>query len=87
MNMDYALCEGIKHSNTDGISGVILAYDVNCQYSINFRRRVATGPFLDFPAGLALLPAIGLFHVHGHQDDKISAILGMPPHLSVELGR
>ena len=68
MNMDYALCEGIKHSNTDGISGVILAYDVNCQYSINFQRRVATGPFLDFPAGLALLPAIGLFHVHGHQD-------------------
>jgi hypothetical protein len=68
MNMDYALCESIKHSNTDGIPGVILAYDINCQYSINLSRRIAAGPFLDFPAGLPLLPAIGLFHVHGHQD-------------------
>jgi len=68
MNMDYALCEAIKHSNTDGIPGVILAYDINCQYSINLRRRLAAGPFLDLPANLPLLPAIGLFHVHGHQD-------------------
>jgi hypothetical protein len=68
MNMDYALCEAIKHSNTEGIPGVILAYDINCQYSINLWKRIAAGPFLDFPSDLPLLPAIGLFHVHGHVD-------------------
>lgn len=68
MNMDYAFNEALKHTTTGDTPGVILAYDINCQYSINLRRRMAEGPFLDIPEDLPILPAIGLFHVHGHQD-------------------
>ena len=67
MNMDYSICEGIKLTTSEDIPGVILAYDIACQYSINFRRRIEEGPFLDLPVDLPVLPAIGLFHVHGHQ--------------------
>lgn len=67
MNMDYAIAEGIKHTISHDVPGVILAYDIACQYSVNFRRRIREGPFLDIPASLPVLPAIGLFHVHGHQ--------------------
>jgi hypothetical protein len=68
MNMDYALNEALKYTTTGDTPGVILAYDINCQYSINLRRRLAEGPFLDIPEDLPILAAIGLFHVHGHQD-------------------
>ena len=65
--MDYSISEGIKHTRSEDVPGVILAYDIACQYSINFRRRIKEGPFLDIPENLPVLPAIGLFHVHGHQ--------------------
>ena len=67
MNMDYSVCQGIKHTVTEAVPGVILAYDIACQYSVNFRRRIADRPFLELPVNLPILPAIGLFHVHGHQ--------------------
>ena len=65
--MDYSVCEGIKHTVTTEVPGVILAYDIACQYSINFRKRIADGPFLELSQDLPILLAIGLFHVHGHQ--------------------
>ena len=68
INVDYSVCEGIKHSNTRDVPGVILAYDINCQYAINLKKRIAESSFLDLPVDLPLLPAIGLFHVHGHQE-------------------
>ena len=68
MNVDYSLCEGIKHSNTADIPGIILAYDVICQYGFNLRSRITESPFLDLSVELPLLLAIGLFHVHGHQE-------------------
>lgn len=68
MNMDYALNEALKYTTSDNTPGIILAYDINCQYSINLRRRIAEGAFLSIPTELPILPAIGLFHVHGHQD-------------------
>ena len=68
MNMDYALSEALKYTTNADTPGVILAYDINCQYSINLRRRLAEGPFLGIREDLSILPAIGLFHVHGHQE-------------------
>ena len=68
MNMDYALNEALKYTTNGDTPGVILAYDINCQYSINLRRRLADGPYLDNRENLPILPAIGLFHVHGHQE-------------------
>lgn len=68
MNMDYALNEALKYTTNADTPGVILAYDINCQYSINLRRRLAEGQFLEARENLPILPAIGLFHVHGHQE-------------------
>jgi Kyakuja-Dileera-Zisupton transposase len=68
MNMDYSLNEALKYTTNGDTPGVILAYDINCQYSIHLRRRLAEGPFLDIREDLPILPAIGLFHVHGHQE-------------------
>jgi len=68
MNMDYSLNEALKYTTNGDTPGVIFAYDINCQYSIHLRRRLVEGPFLDNREDLPILPAIGLFHVHGHQE-------------------
>ncbi|KAG1882030.1 hypothetical protein C8R48DRAFT_767001 [Suillus tomentosus] len=67
MNMDYALCHALSH-NTDGLSRALTFYDVNCQYNKYLRRRVNDSSHLSIPAGMEIVPGIGLWHVHGHQD-------------------
>ncbi|KAF9531675.1 hypothetical protein CPB83DRAFT_891565 [Crepidotus variabilis] len=67
-NVDYSLCQAIKHSNLGDITSVLLIYDIMCQYHINLRHRV-TETQLDLPTSLDILPGIGLFHVHGHKED------------------
>ncbi|KAG1900244.1 uncharacterized protein F5891DRAFT_980514 [Suillus fuscotomentosus] len=67
MNMDYALCEALKH-NTDGIWHALTFYDVNCQYHKYLKNRIAESSFLDIPEQLEIILGIGLWHVHGHQD-------------------
>ncbi|KAG1723451.1 hypothetical protein EDB19DRAFT_1898080 [Suillus lakei] len=67
MNMDYTLCEALKH-NAGGIWRALTFYDVNCQYHKYLKDRVADSPFLDVDEQLEIIPGIGLWHVHGHQD-------------------
>jgi Kyakuja-Dileera-Zisupton transposase len=67
MNMDYALCNALGH-NTDGLSRALTFYDVNCQYNKYLRRRVDESLHLTIPPGMEIIPGIGLWHVHGHQD-------------------
>ena len=67
MNMDYALCNALGH-NTDGLSRALTFYDVNCQYNKYLRRRVDESLHLTIPPGMDIIPGIGLWHVHGHQD-------------------
>ncbi|KAG2112359.1 uncharacterized protein F5147DRAFT_771425 [Suillus discolor] len=67
MNMDYALCHALSH-HTDGLSRALTFYDVNCQYNKYFRHRVNESQHLSIPAGMEIVPGIGLWHVHGHQD-------------------
>jgi hypothetical protein len=67
MNMDYALCEALKH-NTGGIRRALTFYDINCQYHKHLRDRVSSSPFLELDQELEIVPGIGLWHVHGHQD-------------------
>ncbi|KAG1863870.1 hypothetical protein F4604DRAFT_1549211, partial [Suillus subluteus] len=43
-------------------------YDINCQYNKHFRARVDAGRFLEMTQDLTIIPGIGLWHVHGHQD-------------------
>ncbi|KIJ65745.1 hypothetical protein HYDPIDRAFT_87159, partial [Hydnomerulius pinastri MD-312] len=66
MNMDYALCQAL--GKLDGISRVLVLYDVACQYSIHFKDWVNKSPYLHVPANLEITWGIGLFHIHGHQD-------------------
>ncbi|KAG1859863.1 hypothetical protein C8R48DRAFT_546190, partial [Suillus tomentosus] len=43
-------------------------YDVNCQYNKYLLRQVEESPYLAIPFGMEIIPGIGLWHVHGHQD-------------------
>ncbi|KAG2096761.1 uncharacterized protein F5147DRAFT_656558 [Suillus discolor] len=67
INMDYALCKALK-INTDGIRHALTFYDVNCQYHKRLKDRIAESPILEIPKELDIIPGIGLWHVHGHQD-------------------
>ncbi|KAG1840237.1 hypothetical protein F4604DRAFT_1885096 [Suillus subluteus] len=68
MNMDYALCQGLKH-NADGIRHALTFYDVNCQSHKHLKDHIADSVFLDIQPQLEIIPGIGLWHVHGHQDN------------------
>jgi len=67
MNMDYALCEALQH-NMHGVTRALTFYDINCQYHKHFHQRVRNNPYLTVHAALKIVPGIGLWHVHGHQD-------------------
>ncbi|KAG2347673.1 hypothetical protein BDR05DRAFT_849547, partial [Suillus weaverae] len=67
MNMDYALSQALNY-NTDGISQAITFYDINCQYHKFLKDRITSSMYLSIPIGMDIIPGIGLWHVHGHQD-------------------
>ncbi|KAG1805032.1 uncharacterized protein HD556DRAFT_1328019 [Suillus plorans] len=67
MNMDYALCEASQH-NMEGITRAVTFYDINCQYNKHFRVQVDRSQFLEMALQLTIIPGIGLWHIHGHQD-------------------
>jgi hypothetical protein len=67
MNMDYALSQALNYK-TNGFSRAITFYDINCQYNKYLQDRVAASIYLSIPIGMDIIPAIGLWHVHGHQD-------------------
>ncbi|KAG1876011.1 hypothetical protein C8R48DRAFT_669235 [Suillus tomentosus] len=67
MNMDYVLCNALGY-NTEGLETALMFYDVNCQYNKYLLHRVEESPYLAIPFGMELIPGIGLWHVHGHQD-------------------
>ncbi|KAF6741412.1 hypothetical protein DFP72DRAFT_757635, partial [Ephemerocybe angulata] len=73
-NVDYALCHAIANTSAKKTTGALLAYDINCQYCVNFRTRIARSPELSalFPPTLSISFVIGLFHVHGHKDECLS---------------
>ena len=52
-----------------GIKCALLAYDVFCQWIVNFLLRVDQSLFLSIPEGLNIIGVIGDFHVRGHIDD------------------
>lgn len=66
MNMDYSLCHAILNSNMGDLPNLIVLYDISCQFHINFARRVARSPFMDYPFDKNTFWGIGEFHVGGH---------------------
>jgi len=63
-NIDFALLQAIDSTHIDPAQGLMLIYDIGCQYSIYLQRRIGD----KLPAGLDIDTAIGLFHVHAHQE-------------------
>jgi hypothetical protein len=64
-NIDFAFLQALKTTRVDLQQGVMLIYDIVCQYIIHILERIGA----HLPAGLTIDWAIGLFHVHGHKDE------------------
>jgi hypothetical protein len=63
--MDYSLCGAV--AQLPGIPGFLAAYDIACQFFINFQKRLVTGKeYLSLPPGLEITPAVGKFHLGAH---------------------
>ena len=66
-NMDYSIFKALDF-NMKGIEAALISYDVMCQWSVHMMERVTGSDYLKKPDNLELKLAIGLFHIHGHQD-------------------
>jgi Kyakuja-Dileera-Zisupton transposase len=64
-NVDFGLLKAILMTHVDPEQGLLLIYDIVCQYIVHLLDRI--GHLL--PEGLHVDAAIGLFHVHAHKDD------------------
>lgn len=69
VNMDYSVCNGLKHANIPTGTKVFNWYDIFCQWRIHLSDRLAaSNGTLTLPPGVEIDGGIGLFHVHGHAD-------------------
>lgn len=64
-NIDFGIIMAILLTFVDPEQGIIIFYDIVCQYIVYFFERIGH----KIPAGLTVEAAIGLFHVHAHKDD------------------
>ena len=64
-NVDWSFLEAIRTTGIDKNQGVMLFYDIICQYFCYLMDQI--GHLL--PIGLEIDRAIGLFHVHAHKED------------------
>ncbi|EIW75466.1 hypothetical protein CONPUDRAFT_65969, partial [Coniophora puteana RWD-64-598 SS2] len=69
INIDYVIVNAIWMML---VLRLVLFYDIACQYMVNFLTRVRDHPLLSLPAGLKIIPSIGLFHVHGHRESCVA---------------
>jgi hypothetical protein len=63
-NVDFALLSALTSTHVEPEQGVLLIYDIACQYFVHLQDRIGSR----LPFGLDLDAAIGLFHVHAHKD-------------------
>jgi hypothetical protein len=64
--MDYSVCQAMAH--TGGVTGVLLIYDIACQWFKNFAKRVGQTPTLHVKKDLNITAAVGKFHLGAHID-------------------
>lgn len=67
MNMDYCFTQALKQC--EQCKAVCHYYDINCSYWEHFLERCEDNEFLEKPEHMMFYQGIGLFHVHGHQDE------------------
>lgn len=63
-NVDFAFLKALKSTHVAPEQGVLLIYDIACQYFVHLHDRIGT----ELPFGLDVDAAIGLFHIHAHKD-------------------
>jgi len=63
-NVDFALLKAITSTHVEAEQGVLLIYNILCQYFVHLQDRI--GSWLPF--GLNIEAEIGLFHIHAHKD-------------------
>jgi hypothetical protein len=63
-NVDFALLQAVKTTSLDPDQGLMIMYDIACQYFIHLFDRIGD----KLPMGLTVDRAIGLFHVHAHKE-------------------
>jgi hypothetical protein len=63
-NVDWGVIKAIQLTHVDVSQGVLLIYDIVCQYIVYLRERIGH----HLPPEMTIDSAIGLFHVHGHKD-------------------
>ena len=66
--MDYAFINAVRYW-AGLLTLVLLLYDVACQYYKKLRERIKGYRLLKLPDNTKLRFGIGLFHIHGHQDE------------------
>jgi hypothetical protein len=64
-NVDFALIRCLDIIGIDVDQGIMLIYDIVCQYIVHLIHRIGN----ELPAGLKIERAIDHLHVHGHKDD------------------
>lgn len=64
-NVDFAFLQALETTGVDPQQGVLLIYDIACQYVVHLQDRIGH----KLPTGLTVDAAIGLFHVHAHKDE------------------
>ena len=64
-HIDFGIIKTILLTHFDPDQGLLLFYDIVCQYIVHFFDRIG----IHLPQGLEVDAAIGLFHVHAHKDD------------------
>ena len=64
-NIDFALLKALDTTNVSPEQGVLLIYDIACQYFKYLQDRIGHR----LPASLQMEAGIGLFHVHAHKDE------------------
>lgn len=67
MNMDYSFTQALKRC--EKCKRACHYYDINCSYWEHFLERCANSEFLEVPENMEFFRGIGLFHVHGHQNE------------------
>lgn len=64
-NTDFSLLRAIAMLNISPEQGVLLIYDIICQYIVHLLERIGD----QLPPGMTIDRAIDLFHVHAHKDE------------------
>jgi hypothetical protein len=64
--MDYSVCNAVSNTTIGDIPKIAQFYDVECQHSIYFPKRVASARYLEYPFAKTIYYGVGAFHISGH---------------------